>query len=140
MLRGGLGVKRIMEETRPSYGSGRTALVVEDEPELRAMTRLMLERNGYAVVDTGDGQAALALSRDHQGHIDLLLTDVVMPSMQGTELADAISAQRPGIVVVYMSGHALSAFGDHHARPIAFIEKPFREEDLRKILEEHLPD
>jgi CheY-like chemotaxis protein len=131
----------ITEETRPSRnGSARTALVVEDEAELRAMTRSMLERNGYTVVDTGDGQAALALSQNHPGHIDLLLTDVVMPTMQGTELADAIRAERPGIVVVYMSGHGLSAFGDHHVRPIAFIEKPFAEEDLRKVLEEHLPD
>jgi DNA-binding NtrC family response regulator len=130
-----------MDLTRPSgSGAGKTALVVEDEPALRALTREMLERNGYAVVDAGDGEGAIALSEGHSGHIDLLLTNVVMPTMQGTELADAISAQRPGIVVVYMSGHALSAFGDHHARPIAFIEKPFREEDLRKILEEHLPD
>jgi two-component system, cell cycle sensor histidine kinase and response regulator CckA len=140
MLRGGLGVKPIMEETRPSgNGSVRTALVVEDEPETRALTRLMLERNGYAVVDAGDGQAALTLSRLHPGRIDLLLTDVVMPSMQGTELADAISTQRPGVVVVYMSGHALSAFGDESARPIAFLEKPFGEEDLLTVLQEHLP-
>ncbi len=63
-----------------------------------------------------------------------------MPTMQGTELADAIVTQRPGIVVVYMSGYALAAFGDHGARPTAFIEKPFEEEELLDVLQLHLAD
>ena len=130
-----------MDGTRPpDSGSGRTALVVEDEPAQRALTRQMLERNGYAVVDAGDGASAIALSEGHEGHIDLLLTNVVMPTMQGTELADAITTQRPGIVVVYMSRYALAAFGDVDARPIAFIEKPFEEEQLLEVLQLHLPD
>lgn len=129
-----------MDATRPSgSGSGRTALVVEDEAAQRALTRQMLERNGYAVVDAGDGAGAIALSAGHDGHIDLLLTNVVMPTMQGTELADAITTQRPGIVVVYMSGYARDAFGDHGARPIAFIEKPIEEKELLEVLREHLP-
>jgi CheY-like chemotaxis protein len=130
-----------MDLTRPSgSGAGKTALVVEDEPALRALTREMLERNGYAVVDAGDGEGAIALSEGHSGHIDLLLTNVVMPTMQGTELADAITTQRPGIVVVYMSGYALAAFGDHGARPAAFLEKPFEEKELLEVLQLHLPD
>ncbi len=114
--------------------------MVEDEPAQRAQTRQMLERNGYTVVDAGDGEGAIALSKGYEGHIDLLLTNVVMPTMQGTELADAITTQRPGIVVVYMSRYALAAFGDIDARPIAFIEKPFEEEQLLEVLQQHLVD
>ena len=115
-------------------------LVVDDEPELRGQTRLMLERNGYDVVVAGDGQSALALSRHHGGTIDLLLTDVVMPAMQGTELADAIRLQRPGIAVVYMTGYSKEALGDPGMRPVALVEKPFDEQTLLEVLRRHLPD
>ena len=119
--------------------STKMVLVVEDERPLRFMTREILERNGYAVLDAGDGQAALELSRDHDGPIDLLLTDVVMPRMQGTELADAIRLQRPEIAVVYMTGYAREAFRDRGVRPVALVEKPVTEAHLLDMLREHLP-
>jgi two-component system, cell cycle sensor histidine kinase and response regulator CckA len=129
-----------MYETLPSSNvSRRTALVVEDEPSLRARTRQMLERMGYIVIDAGDGEGAIVASTTHDGVIDLLLTNVVMPTMQGTELADVVRAQHPGITVVYMSGYARTAFVDPGARPAAFIEKPFGEEELLEVLELHLP-
>jgi two-component system cell cycle sensor histidine kinase/response regulator CckA len=115
-------------------------LVVDDEPELRELTTQLLERNSYDVVAAGDGQAALALSRHHEGPIDLLLTDVVMPAMQGTELADAIRLQRPGIVVVYMTGYSKDALADPGMRPVALVEKPFDEETLLEVLRLHLPN
>jgi CheY-like chemotaxis protein len=115
---------------------GRTALIVEDEPGLRDVIRRMLERHGYTVLAAGDGPTAIELSRAHAGVIDVLLTDVVMPAMQGTELADAIRAQRPDTPVVYMTGYARDAFGDG-VRPTALIEKPFREDDLLAILRAH---
>jgi PAS domain S-box-containing protein len=118
-------------------GAGRTALVVEDESGLREVIRRMLERHGYSVLVAADGPAAIALSKDHQGDIDILLTDVVMPRMQGTELADAIRAERPDIVVVYMTGYARDAFGDSGTRPTALIEKPFREDELLAVLRQH---
>jgi PAS domain S-box-containing protein len=121
-------------------GEGKTALVVEDEAGLRDVIRRMLERNGYTVLVAGDGPAAIALSEAHVGDIDLLLTDVVMPKMQGTELADAIQQRRPGIVVVYMTGYARDAFGESGVRPTALIEKPFREEQLLDVLRRHAPD
>ena len=113
---------------------------MEDERERRAIASAILERKGYEVVASGDGQSALALSRRHKGRIDLLLTDVVMPTMQGTELADALRAQRPGIVVTYMTGYAKEAFGNPAVRPVALIAKPFGEDELLEALRLHMPD
>jgi two-component system cell cycle sensor histidine kinase/response regulator CckA len=124
---------------RSENGARPTALVVQEEGALRDTTRLMLERNGFDVVVAGDGQAAIALSRHHQGDIDLLLTDAFMPAMQGIELAETIKAQRPRIVVVYMSSYVNDAFGNG-ARPVALIERPFDEAQLLEVLDLHMPD
>ena len=97
----------------------------------------MLERNGFDVLVAADGPAAVELGRRHAGDIDLLLTDAVMPEMPGIELADAIRAQHPQTVVVYMSAYAKEAFRDG-ARPVALIEKPFDEAQLLEVLGEHL--
>ncbi len=97
----------------------------------------MLERNGFDVVAAADGPAAVELGR-HAGAIDLLLTDAVMPEMPGIEVADAIRAQHPQAVVVYMSAYAKEAFRDG-ARPVALIEKPFDEAQLLEVLGRHLP-
>ena len=119
----------------------RTVLVVDDEPELRGQTQQMLERNGFEMVVAAGGRSALALSRHHAGTIDLLLTDVVMPAMQGTELADAVRFfQRPGIPVVYMTGYSKEALGDPGVRPVALVEKPLDEQTLLEVLRRHLPD
>ncbi len=115
----------------------KTVLVVEDERALRTMTREILERNGFVVLDAGDGQSALELSRGHEGAIDVLLTDVVMPQMQGTELADAIRLERPDVAVVYMTGYAKEAFRDRGVRPVALVEKPVAEEQLLEVLRQH---
>lgn len=120
-------------------GSTTTVLVVEDERALRLMTTEILERNGYTVLAAGDGEAALEVSRDYDGVIDILLTDVVMPRMQGTELADAIRLQRPEIAIVYMTGYAKEAFRDRGVRPVALVEKPVTEEQLLEVLRQQLP-
>jgi two-component system cell cycle sensor histidine kinase/response regulator CckA len=122
---------------RAASGARRTALVVEGDASGREATRRMLERNGFEVLDAGDGPAAVELARRHAGDIDLLLTDAVMPDMPGIELADAILAQHPQTVVVYMSAYAKKAFRDG-ARPVALIEKPFDEAQLLEVLGEHL--
>ena len=98
----------------------------------------MLERNGFDVLAAADGPAALELSDHHDGDIDLLLTDAVMPEMPGIELADAIRAQHPQTVVIYMSAYAKDAFRDG-PRPVALIEKPVDEAQLLEVLGEHLP-
>jgi FixJ family two-component response regulator len=68
-----------------------------------------------------------------------LLTDVVLPTMQGTEIADAVEAQRPAAVVVYPSGYAREAFGERGLRPSAFLEKPLCDKELLDALGRHGP-
>jgi two-component system cell cycle sensor histidine kinase/response regulator CckA len=122
----------------PEMPRQRTVLVVEDETTWRETTREILERHGYAVFTADDGEAALELSRTFDGVIDVLLTDVVMPRMQGTELADALRVQRPDVTVVYMTGYATEAFRERGVRPTALVEKPVSEGSLLDVIERSL--
>jgi len=112
-------------------GAGETVLVVEDEAALREVTRRILARNGYHVMVAAGGQEAIDISaRDDQ--IDMLLTDVVMPQIQGKEVAERIRARHPGIRVLFMSGYTqglLDAQGVLEPG-IRLIEKPFSEAAL----------
>ena len=113
-----------------------TVLVVEDEGAVRDQAVLVLESYGYAVLDAADGQAALEISRDHRGPIDLLLTDVIMPGLNGRELADLLQPERPNMRVLFMSGYTGDAIESHGvlAPGVAFMPKPFTLEDLlRKV-------
>ena len=83
-----------------------TILVVEDEQAVRELTHRILVRHGYHVITARHGAEALALAKSHQGPIDLLLTDVVMPQMLGHEVAQRFVELRPGAKVLYMSGYA----------------------------------
>jgi CheY-like chemotaxis protein len=112
--------------------------VVEDERAVREQAVLVLDSYGYQVLDAADGQAALDLSRSHEGPIDLLLTDVIMPGMNGRELADLLQPERPEMQVLYMSGYTGDAIAHHGvlADKSAFLPKPFTLEDLlRKVRE-----
>jgi two-component system cell cycle sensor histidine kinase/response regulator CckA len=82
-----------------------TILVTEDEDTVRTVAVAALERRGYRVLAAADGDAALAISRAFPGRIDLLVTDVVMPGMNGRELADRLTKVRPGMPVLYVSGY-----------------------------------
>jgi len=95
--------RRLLDEIP---GGSETILVVEDETALRQLARTLLEESGYRVFDAANAQEALAIARDPENHIDLVLTDVVMPHMSGRELADQLSAARPNLRVIYMSGYA----------------------------------
>ncbi len=115
-----------------------TILVVEDEGPVRAVTRQLLERNGYTVLEAADGPAALALIDGEAGgrHIDLLLTDVIMPGMSGRELADQLKARRPNVRVLFMSGYTDDAVVRHGTLEpgLAYLEKPYRPPALlRKV-------
>ncbi len=125
-----------------------TILVVEDEAPVRAVTRQLLERNGYTVLEAPDGAAALALVDGAAGgrHIDLLLTDVIMPGMSGRELAAQLNARRPNVRVLFMSGYTDDAVVRHGMLEpgLAYLEKPFRPTALlrkvRGVLRETDPD
>jgi signal transduction histidine kinase len=115
-----------------SAGGTETILLVEDDPSVRSLTRSMLMEVGYSVLEAGEGDSAITLSRSHKGTIHLLMTDVVMPGMNGRDLANHIAKERPGLKVLYISGYTNDAViargvvgGETH-----FLQKPFRFHEL----------
>lgn len=117
---------RVEIVTETSQGpKGETILVVDDEAEVRALVRDVLTLHGYTVIDTGDPVEARRIAESQPIH--LLLTDVVMPIMNGLELASRVEASSPSTKVLLMSGYATAAVKGA-ARPL--VSKPFRPNDL----------
>ena len=117
-------------------GGSETVLVVEDVAAVRAVTRQMLERQGYCVLEAANGATALSLARQHQSAIHLLVTDVVMPEVSGRELADQLVQLRPDMKVLFMSGYTDDAVVRHGIlqEGIAYLQKPFTPDTLaRKV-------
>jgi two-component system cell cycle sensor histidine kinase/response regulator CckA len=113
-------------------GHGETVLVVEDEPLLRRLACRALKSAGYEVLAAGDGEEAMVLLRNHPGPVDLVVTDVVMPGVDGPALGRAAATLRPGVPVLYMSGHTDQ---DLVGRKLiesdaGFLQKPFTPETL----------
>src|SRR6266436_848840 len=104
-----------------------TILLVEDENNLRRLARQYLETQGYKILEAEDGAAALQIVAGHEGVIDLLLTDVIMPGMNGRELAVQVTTLLPDVRVLYMSGYTENAVGlDGTLDPgINLLQKPF---------------
>jgi two-component system, cell cycle sensor histidine kinase and response regulator CckA len=115
-----------------------TVLVVEDQEHVRVVTCAMLERCGYTVLEAGDGEAALAAAATHGTAIDLLLTDVIMPGLNGRELHERLQAVRPGVPVLYTSGYPSSVIGRHGVLEPGthFLPKPFTMRDLATKIRE----
>jgi PAS domain S-box-containing protein len=84
---------------------GETVLLVEDEDRVRSFVRIVLENNGYQVLEANRGEAGLAISRKHDGPIQVLVTDIVMPGISGRQLAEQLLRERPTLKIVYMSGY-----------------------------------
>ncbi len=116
-----------------------TILLVDDEPQVVTLVREMLLREGYHVLGAGDGEEALQIAAQPEHHIDLLLTDIVMPQMNGRELADRLKSERAGLRVLYMSGFMKEAILKYYGISITgipFLQKPFTRETLsRKVRE-----
>src|SRR5580693_1420235 len=90
----------------------RTIFVVEDEPTLRALVRRVLERGGYEVIEASSGLAALELWKTNKTHVDLLLTDMVMPDgISGRQLAEKLKADNPQLKVIYTTGYSPDLMG-----------------------------
>lgn len=119
---------------------GRTVLLAEDEPELRDILCLMLEGFEMKVMAASNGNEAMRLQQQFDGQIDFLLTDIVMPEMDGVTLADLLSRGRPDTNVVYMSGYPFLKDDKGLRIPdtASFIRKPLREDAVRQVLERAL--
>lgn len=110
-----------------------TILIVDDEPEVRSVAVDMLHGKGYKTLDTGDPMLALRIAKTEPGPIHLLLTDVVMPLMNGRELAEQLRAIRPAIRILYMSAYSTETVEDYGIRIAPgepFVVKPFSMEYL----------
>jgi two-component system, cell cycle sensor histidine kinase and response regulator CckA len=117
----------------PPQARGRgTVLLVEDEETVRRVAERVLSRGGYTVLTAGEGAEAMALSRQHPGIIHVLVTDLVMPRMSGSDLARRLMAERPGIRVLFISGYDRDAARTHAPLEAGtdFVQKPFSPEAL----------
>lgn len=112
--------------------------MVEDADALRKLARSFLVDHGFEVITASNGEEAVEVARNHSGRIDLLLTDVVMPGMNGRLLADRLLSKRPGLKVVFISGYTDSFIAGHGVLEPGthLLHKPFTEDALiRKIRE-----
>ena len=125
------------ETVRTGIGS---VLVVDDDHSVLEMVRLTLERAGFEVLAAGSGEEALRIVDENPEPIDLLLTDIVMPGIRGTELAQQLERTRPGIGVLHMTGYAGEALARElgEARNLSLIAKPFSPRDLVRRVREVL--
>jgi PAS domain S-box-containing protein len=130
----------VAPDRTPAADEGtETVLLVEDEDVVRALARRVLEQRGYRVLESRNGHEAIGIAETHEGPIDLLLTDVVMPGLRGHEVADRVAATRPAIRVVYMSGYADDALlGRAAGGGSHFLEKPFSGAALARKVREAL--
>jgi CheY-like chemotaxis protein len=130
------------EHRRANVGGSETVLLVEDQDEVRRLATKVLKAKGYRVLEAADGAAALALIQRHPGPIDLLLTDVVMPGMNGRELAEYLKKRLPVVKVLYTSGytHDVIAHRGVLDRDMAYIAKPYTPDRLAAKVREVLGD
>jgi PAS domain S-box-containing protein len=127
------------EPASPEPGT-ETILLVEDEANLRYLARQFLEKQGYRVIEAADGAVAMQIAVAHEAVIHLLLTDVIMPGMNGRELAQRISEIRPNVKVLYMSGYTENVIGRNGTLDagVRLLQKPFTLRDLKSKVREVL--
>ena len=127
---------------QPAERGYETILLVEDEPEILEMTTMMLERLGYRVISASTPGEAIYLAKEYNGKIDLLVTDVVMPEMNGRDLAKNILHYHPNLKRLFMSGYTANVIAHHGVldKGINFIQKPFSEENLGSKVREAIDE
>ncbi len=127
-----------VRSSQSATGGSETVLLVEDEESVRQLVRETLETKGYKVLEADHGEAALRIASSHQGPIDMLITDVVMPGMSGRELSKQLCASHPQTRVLFLSGYTEDAIVHQGALEpgTAFLQKPFTLQILsRKVRE-----
>jgi len=123
--------------TASGRGEG-TVLLVEDEESLRTLTRSILEQSGYTVIEACNGMEAIEIAKEASGPIHLLLTDMVMPGMNGRAVAEKVGQLYPGIRVAYMSGYTGFTTREAASLNAVIIAKPFTRDILLQKLSEAL--
>lgn len=122
------------------YGRGETVLLAEDDPALLDITRALIEELNYSVLAADTPDLAISYAEGYDGDIRLLVTDIIMPQMNGHELSDRIAAIRPGIKLLFMSGYTADVIARHGIihEGISFIQKPFSLRDIAFKIKEAL--
>jgi two-component system cell cycle sensor histidine kinase/response regulator CckA len=115
-------------------------LVVEDEPELLTMEKMILEKLGYRVLAAGTPGEAIGLAEEHASEIHLFITDVVMPEMNGRDLAERLQSLYPSMKIMFMSGYTSDVIAHRGVleEGVNFIQKPFSMKDLAAKVREAL--
>ena len=123
-----------------NLGGSETVLLVEDQDEVRGLAIKVLQAYGYHVLEAANGDSALELAGRHPGPIHLLLTDVVLPGMNGRELAERLKKVLPDVKVLYTSGYSYDVMANRGAldRDVAYIAKPYKPDDLASKVREVL--
>jgi two-component system cell cycle sensor histidine kinase/response regulator CckA len=137
-VKGDVKEEEIEQTPVENLSGSETVLIVEDDDSLRKLTRTVLKQRGYKILEAENGEDALRISKEHEGSIDLMITDVVMPKMSGKETAERLQPLHPQMKVIYMSGYTDDAIVHHGvlAAGLNFLEKPFSLEGLaRKVRE-----
>jgi len=119
-------------QNSPAYSA--TILVVDDDARLCHLIRLMLQQYGYTVLSALHGEAALFISREHRGPIDVLLADIAMTGMSGPQLAQCLRETRPGLRLLFMSG-LVTEKNFHGVLGAGFLGKPFTPTALVESIE-----
>jgi DNA-binding NtrC family response regulator len=118
-----------------------TIFLVEDDEQIRQVVRKTLEAAGYRAIAARNGAEALDAARRHDGHIALVVTDLVMPGMSGREMADELEKNQPGLRFLFVSGYSDDVEALHRERTNAsFLQKPFAAHELMKKVREVLDD
>jgi len=120
--------------------ASETILLVEDQEAVRSFALAALKQYGYHVIEASDGEEAIAAAGNYSGDIHLLLTDVVLPGMNGKELAERLKELRPNLKVLFFSGYTADVIAHHGVlNPgVAFLHKPFSQEELAQKVREVL--
>lgn len=113
-------------------GGPETILLVEDQKAVRTFTKIALEELGYRVLEAADGNEAIAVAEGHRGTIQVLLTDVVLPGMNGRKVSERLLATRPDLKVIFMSGYPGDVIGQQGVlnESVAFVQKPYSPDEL----------
>ncbi|MBU4472350.1 MAG: PAS domain S-box protein [Desulfobacteraceae bacterium] len=134
--------ERKKDPTRPGVQGSETILLVEDEPAILRITAIMLEKLGYTVLTANRPGEAIRLAREHIGEIHLLMTDVVMPEMNGRDLAKTLLSLFPNLKRLFMSGYTANVIAHHGVldEGVQFIQKPFSSHDVAAKVRQALKD